>query len=329
MEVRNQSAVSHFFLQGFPLSAQLQVCAFVSVLLIYMLSLALNIIIILITCLDYRLHTPMYMLLSNLAFQDMWFMTSTVLKMLICLAEGDNRISFSGCILQMYFYLSLGSTEFFILGIMSVDRYVAICYPLHYNVIMTGRRCIHFLIGCWTGGFLCFILPMVMTSMLPFCSSNIINHFFCDAAAVVTLACSPTQRLELLFFSIASTVILSSFLVTVISYIFIVTAILQIPSSSGRRKAFSTCASHFVVVTIVYGSCIFIYVTQQDSSSLDVTKIVAILNSVINPVLNPLIYTLRNKKIKDILRETVTKIFFKMRVILVDSEQDRANDNLA
>ncbi|XP_030042386.1 olfactory receptor 6M1-like [Microcaecilia unicolor] len=314
MEMGNQSTVSYFIIQGFALRSRLQVSLLLTIILIiYISSLVFNIIIILIVYLDHRLHTPMYVLLSNLAFQDIWFISSTVLKMLICLAEGNNIIFFTGCILQMYFYLSLGSTEFLLLGAMSVDRYVAICHPLHYNVIMTQRRCIQFALGCWIGGFSCFLIPVSLIPMIPFCGSNSINHFFCDYSAVIKLMCSTSRWFELLFSSIASTVILSSLLITVISYAYIITSILRIPSASGRRKAFSTCASHFTVVSIIYGSCIFIYVRPPQSSLLDLTKVVAILNSVITPLLNPLIYTLRNNNIKVILRETVTKIFLKMQ----------------
>ncbi|XP_030042385.1 olfactory receptor 6F1-like [Microcaecilia unicolor] len=299
----NQTRVTEFVIVGFTLGPHLQLATFALFLLIYLLSLFGNLVIIALTLLDYRFHTPMYFFLSNLAFLDIWFISSTVPKMLVNLVTEDKAISFSGCILQMYFYLAMGSMEFFMVAIMSVDRYVAICQPLRYNNIMNQKSCVLMMLGCWIGGFLDFILPTFMVLRLTFCGPNAINHFFCDNSALVRLACSETQKVELMFFGIASLVILSTLLLTIVSYVYIVITILRIPSATGRRKAFSTCASHFTVVTIVFGSCIFIYVRPAESSSLDLTKGVALLNSVITPFLNPFIYTLRNKKVKPVLED--------------------------
>ncbi|XP_029435668.1 olfactory receptor 6M1-like [Rhinatrema bivittatum] len=307
MGTGNHSRVTEFIIMGFSLSPHLQKAMFLILFLIYLLSLLGNLVIIALTLLDYRFHTPMYFFLSNLAFLDIWFISSTVPKMMINLVTKDKAISFSGCILQMYFYLAMGSMEFFMVAIMSVDRYVAICQPLRYSVIMSRKSCVLLMLGCWIGGLLDFILPTLMVLRLSFCGPNAINHFFCDNSALVRLACSTTQKVELTFFSIASLVILSSLLLTLISYVYIITTILRIPSATGRRKAFSTCASHFTVVTIVFGSCIFIYVRPAESSSLDLTKGVALLNSVITPFLNPFIYTLRNKKVMEVLKETMTR----------------------
>nr|XP_033781024.1 olfactory receptor 6F1-like isoform X2 [Geotrypetes seraphini] len=307
MGTGNDTRVTEFVLIGFTLNPHLQTTVFALFLLIYLLSLFGNLVIIALTLLDYRFHTPMYFFLSNLAFLDIWFISSTVPKMLVNLVTKNKTISFIGCILQMYFYLAMGSMEFFMVAIMSVDRYVAICQPLRYNIIMNRRSCVLMMLGCWIGGFLDFILPTFMVFQLSFCGPNAVNHFFCDNSALVRLACSATQKLELMFFSIASLVILSTLLLTIISYAYIVVTILRIPSASGRKKAFSTCASHFTVVTIVFGSCIFIYVRPAESSSLDLTKGVALLNSVITPFLNPFIYTLRNKKVMDVLKKIMSK----------------------
>ncbi|KAG8596393.1 hypothetical protein GDO81_001886 [Engystomops pustulosus] len=275
---------------------------------LYLISLIGNLSIIIAIWLDKRLHIPMYFFLSSLAFLDIWFISSTVPKLLTILAYNNKIISMSGCILQLYFYVSLGTIEFYLLAVMSVDRYVAISHPLRYRLIITNKVCLWILLLSWVLGFITFIYPTVLMFGLSFCGPYEINHFFCDSSAVVKISCSDTRQFDMVFASFASAVILGSFCLTLISYCNILFTILMIPSTKGKIKAFSTCTSHFTVVSLVYGSAIFIYVRPVESSSPNLNKIVALLNSVMTPVLNPFIYTLRNKQVQQVFREIRKKL---------------------
>ncbi|XP_075424038.1 olfactory receptor 6E1-like [Ascaphus truei] len=296
---------TEFILVGFTLGPEMQTGVFVVFLILYSMSLMGNLAIIAAISLDQRLHTPMYYFLSSLAFLDIWFISSTVPKLLSILASGNRAISLTGCILQLYFYVSLGTIEFYLLAVMSVDRYVAICHPLRYHSIITSRICLWLVFICWVGGFLTFIFPTVLLSGLSFCGPYEINHFFCDSSAVVKKSCSDIRMFDLVFSSFASAVILGSFIMTFMSYSNILFTIMKIPSANGRKKAFSTCTSHFTVVSLVYGSAIFIYVRPVESSSPDLNKVVALLNSVMTPLLNPFIYSLRNKQVQDVFRNAI------------------------
>ncbi|XP_044136766.1 olfactory receptor 6F1-like [Bufo gargarizans] len=292
-----------FFLVGFTLGPSAQNTVFLLFFILYLISLIGNLSIITAVWLDKRLHTPMYFFLSSLAFLDIWFISSTVPKLLMILAYNSKIISISGCILQLYFYVSLGTIEFYLLAVMSVDRYVAISYPLRYHSIITNKVCLSLVLISWVFGFITFIYPTVLMFGLSFCGPYEINHFFCDSSAVVKISCSDIHQFDMVFASFASAVILGSFCLTLISYCNILFTIIMIPSTRGKIKAFSTCASHFTVVSLVYGSAIFIYVRPVESSSPDLNKVVALLNSVMTPVLNPFIYTLRNRQVQQVFRE--------------------------
>ncbi|XP_063312574.1 olfactory receptor 6M1-like [Pelobates fuscus] len=250
-----------------------------------------------------HLHTPMYYFLCSLAFLDIWYISSTVPKLLIILAIDNKAISLPACFLQFYVYVSLGAIEFYLLAVMSVDRYLAICHPLMYHSIVTNKTCYCAVLISWIGGFFTFIYPSVLMGEMSFCGPYEINHFFCDSSAIVKINCSEIQAFDLFFSNLASAVIMSSLTITLVSYCKIIFTILRIPSSSGRKKAFSTCTSHFIVISLAYGSAIFIYVRPVNSSSSDYNKVVALLNSVMTPLLNPFIYTLRNKQVRDVLRQ--------------------------
>ncbi|XP_063802558.1 olfactory receptor 6M1-like [Pseudophryne corroboree] len=277
-------------------------------IVLYILCLTGNLFIITATWLDKRLHIPMYFFLSSLAFLDICFISSTVPKLLSVLVYNHRTISLSGCTVQLYFYLSLGTTEFYHLAVMSVDRYVAICLPLRYHSIFTNRNCLWLVLLSWIFGFITFIYPIILVPDLSFCGPYEINHFFCDSSALVKISCSGARQFDMVCAIFASAVILSSFFLTLISYCNILIAILMIPSTSGKIKAFSTCTSHFTVVTLTYGSAIFIYVRPSENSSLDFTKTVALLNSVLTPVLNPFIYSLRNKQVQQVLQDLGLRI---------------------
>ncbi|XP_067401873.1 olfactory receptor 6C4-like [Emydura macquarii macquarii] len=305
MELGNQSSVSEFVLLGFPHLHHLGLLLFLVHLLIYLLTLAGNVVIIAITWADHHLHTPMYFFLRSFSFLEICFTSVIIPKMLANFLSEDKTISFAGCILQDFFYLSLGVSEFLLLAAMSVDRYVAICYPLHYMAIMSGRICILMVLSSWFGGFFFITGLIVMISRLSFCSPNILNHFFCDLGPLVSLSCSSTRLVESMDFLVAAVVLLGSLAVTMVSYSYIVATVIHIPSDKERRKAFSTCSSHIIVLSIFYGSCIFMYVRPKQHDGLDITKGVAILNTVITPMLNPFIYSLRNKLVIQVLKDAL------------------------
>ncbi|KAG8596499.1 hypothetical protein GDO81_001934, partial [Engystomops pustulosus] len=302
--MENQSSATHFFLVGFTISVELQFFLFVVFFAIYLLTVTANIAIISLVRVDNRLHTPMYFFLSQLSFLEIWYTSSIAPKLLSNLA-GWKNISFSGCISQMYFYFSLGSTEFFLLGVMAIDRYLAICNPLRYPSIMNSHVCVQATAACWSVAFLSVFFLVLLISRLTFCKPTVINHFFCDIPPLLKLSCEDTFREEIIVFLFACSIILTSLLFTIVSYAFILSTILKIPSSKGRQKAFSTCASHFTVVTILYGTVIFIYVRPSVSYPMDINKVMGVFNTVVTPLLNPLIYCLRNKEVKEALRKVI------------------------
>ncbi|XP_056681856.1 olfactory receptor 6M1 [Monodelphis domestica] len=305
--MENQSMVTEFVLVSFPVLQELQTFLFVVLLLTYMLTIAGNIVIISLIWTDYRLHTPMYFFLSNLSFLDILFTTVIAPKLLSCLLNDRKTISFAGCITQTYFYFFLGTVEFILLAVMSFDRYVAICNPLRYTIIMNSRVCLLLVLGCWVGAFLSVLCPTIVVSRLPYCNKEI-SHFFCDIAPLLQVACIDTHLIEIINFLLSSMVVLSSLVLTIVSYSYIISTILRIPSAQGRQKAFSTCVSHITVVSIAYGSSIFMYVRPNQSYSLDFDKVTAVFTTVVTPLLNPFIYSLRNEKVKEVLREAISKI---------------------
>ncbi|XP_008688391.2 olfactory receptor 6M1-like [Ursus americanus] len=307
MAMRNQSTLTEFTLTSFPIIQELQILLFVILLLVYMLTITGNIVIISLIWTDNRLQTPMYFFLSNLSFLDILFTTTITPKLLTCLLEEKKTISFAGCITQIYFYFFLGTVEFLLLAVMSFDRYVAICNPLRYTIIMNSRVCLLLVLGCWVGAFLSVLCPTIVVSRLPFCTEEI-SHFFCDIAPLLQVACIDTHFIEMINFLLSSLVLLTSLVFTIVSYAYIISTILRIPSAQGRRKAFSTCASHITVVSIAYGSNIFMYMRPSQSHSLEFDKVTAVFTTMVTPLLNPFIYSLRNEKVKEVLRESISRI---------------------
>ncbi|XP_058400465.1 olfactory receptor 6M1-like [Diceros bicornis minor] len=306
MDMQNQTTVTEFTLTAFPSLQKLQISLFVVLLFTYMLTLTGNIVIISLILADNRLHTPMYFFLSNLSLLDILYTTSVTPKLLACLLE-EKTISLAGCIAQTYFFFFLGTVEFILLAVMSFDRYVAICNPLRYTIVMNSRVCLLLVLGCWVGAFLSVLCPSIVVSRLPFCYKEI-SHFFCDIAPLLQVACIDTHFIEMINFLLSSFILLSSLVLTTVSYTYIISTILSIPSAQGRQKTFSTCASHITVVSIAYGSNIFMYVRPSQSHSLDFDKVTAVLTTMVTPLLNPFIYSLRNEQVKKVLREAVNKI---------------------
>ncbi|XP_058546358.1 olfactory receptor 6M1-like [Neofelis nebulosa] len=307
MDMQNQTTVTEFTLTAFPVIRKLQISLFVVLLFIYMLTLTGNIVIISLIWADNRLQTPMYFFLSNLSFLDILYTTSVTPKLLACLLEDRKTITFAGCMIQIYFFFFLGTVEFILLAVMSFDRYVAICNPLRYTIIMNSNVCLLLVLGCWVGAFFSVLCPIIVVSRLPYCYKEI-SHFFCDIAPLLQVACIDTHFIEMINFLLSSLILLTSLVLTIVSYTYIISTILRIPSAQGRQKAFSTCASHITVVSIAYGSNIFMYVRPSQSHSLDFDKVTAVMTVMVTPLLNPFIYSLRNEKVKEVLREAINKI---------------------
>ncbi|XP_066485850.1 olfactory receptor 6B2-like [Tiliqua scincoides] len=314
--VAANTTVTHFIILGFPSLKKLHLLLFVLGLIVYILTLCGHLTIIAIVRIDHHLHTPMYFFLSSFSFLEIWYTSNIVPKMLEVFIAKNKSITYVGCITQLYFHITLGTAECFILAIMAYDRYLAICNPLRYPDLMNNTASFRLTVGSWIGAFLINIPPLVSLCRLPFCGPNEINHFFCDAPPLLKLSCTSPVEAELANFIVATSVIVSSFLLILVSYILIIITVLRIPSSTGRQKAFSTCGSHLVVVTIFYGTLMFMYVrptSDVPTDSMNFNKIISMFYTVVTPMLNPIIYCLRNKEVKDALRKAITRNFMSLR----------------
>ncbi|XP_014382053.2 olfactory receptor 6M1-like [Alligator sinensis] len=303
----NETRVTEFILVGFPNTYKVEITLFMLFLIILMMTIVVNSIIITLICTDHHLQTPMYFFLCNLSVIEVLLTLTVIPKMMANFLAERKTISFYGCLAQSYFYFLLGISEYVLLAVMSYDRYAAICYPLHYNTIMTGKVCIWLVVGSWMGGFFSILVPTVMKLGLPFCGPNIINHFFCDSAPLMHLACADIQLVEFIDFLVSLPVLLGSLMLTVISYSCIIFTIVCIPTREGKQKAFSTCASHFTVVTIGYGTSVFIYVRPSQANSMNLNKMACLVTTALTPLLNPFIFSLGNQKVKEALKNFVSK----------------------
>ncbi|KAM4049077.1 olfactory receptor 11L1-like [Anomaloglossus baeobatrachus] len=303
----NYSSVSSFILRGFSLARHTQLFLFTLFLIIYSMTLMSNLLIISLVTSQRSLHKPMYFFIGNFSFLEMWYTTVTVPRMLKDLGTGNKTISSTGCILQFYFLFFLGATQHFLLAVMAYDRFLAICYPLRYNNLMCRSTCGKLAATSWIAGCSSISLPAAMMSRLNFCGPNTIDHFFCDFSPLLQLSCTDTWLNEIIFSAVAWTVILGCFFFTFMSYLSVVTTILRIPSSLGRQKAFSTCASHIAVVGIFFGTVIFMYIRPKAKNSSPIDKVVSVFYSVVVPLLNPMIYSLRNQEMKNALWKAVSK----------------------
>ncbi|XP_029435649.1 olfactory receptor 12D2-like [Rhinatrema bivittatum] len=314
MEDENGTVVTEFILLGLTNVPELQIFLFALFSIFFKLSILGNATIIMLVVTEPRLHTPMYFLLANLSFLDISFSTITVPRMLVDFLSERQNISFLGCFIQLHLFQFVGGTEAIILTAMSYDRYVAICNPLHYNVIINKRVCILMALTAWTIGFLHALLHTVLTSRLPYCKSNKINHFFCDIKPLLKLACANTQLNENLLTIVTGIAALSTFFLTLTSYAYIISSLREIQTAHGKRKAFSTCASHLIVVLLFYGTAICTYMRPTSDQSVKQDRVAAVLFTVITPTMNPIIYTLRNKEVKNSLRKAMHKKFFPERM---------------
>ncbi|KAM8960621.1 olfactory receptor 10G7-like [Pelodytes ibericus] len=298
----NYSSVNEFILLGLPHTDVMKIPLFVLFFSVYLLTLLGNMIIILAVRGDPHLHKPMYLFLLNLSFLDILFSTVTLPKMLTNFIKEKNTISFKGCIAQFYFFHFFGSTECFLYAVMAYDRFLAICRPLHYSSSMSLKTCVHFTIGIWVTGSVHSMIHTTLTFRLPFCGPNKIDSFFCDVIPMLKLACADTTVNKALIITNIGAVALICFVMILISYAHIVIAILNITSSEGRRKTFSTCASHMISVTLFYGPPVFIYLRPNSEEYL-VEETIAVFYTLMTPMLNPIIYSLRNMDVHKALRK--------------------------
>ncbi|KFO24620.1 Olfactory receptor 6C3 [Fukomys damarensis] len=294
----NRSRVTVFLLAGLTDDPELKVVLFVFLLLTYLLSITGNLIIITLTLVDIHLKTPMYFFLRNFSFLEISYTTTCIPKLLVIMATGDKTISYTCCVTQVFFAFLLGASEFYLLAAMSYDRYVAICKPLHYTTIMNTKVCIQLVLCCWLAGFFVIFPPLLLGLNLEFCASNILDHFYCDTIPLLQISCTDTHLLEMMGFVSALMTLLVTLLIVVTSYAFITLTILKIPSVSQRKKAFSTCSSHMIVISLSYGSCIFMYMKPSVKQRISFSKAISVLNTSVAPLLNPFIYTLRNQQVK-------------------------------
>ncbi|XP_007068514.2 LOW QUALITY PROTEIN: olfactory receptor 11L1 [Chelonia mydas] len=297
--MENRTSVTEFILLGFPLQRELRLLSITIFLAIYLITV--------LSQLEADLRTPMYFFLSNFSPLEICYTSVTVPWLLGDFQHGHRAISFRACITQMYFFFFFGSTEFFLLATTAYDLYLAICHPLHYPMLMDGRACARLALASWVSGFLTPFLPTAFISQLPVCGTNWINPFFCDTGPLLRLSTGDTHMASILIFLVSAVVVLSSFLLTLTSYTLIVSTICHIPST-GRHKAFSTCASHLTVVTIFYGTVIFMYIRPGSGRASDMDKVMSVFYAIIILLLNPVIYTLRNRDFRRALGKALRSV---------------------
>ncbi|XP_029142469.1 olfactory receptor 1020-like [Protobothrops mucrosquamatus] len=303
----NHTRVSNFILLGITDQKELQLPLFVLFLLIYIITLMGNLGMILLIKTDSRLHIPMYFFLSNLAFVDVNYSSSITPNMLVSLLTERKNIGFFACATQMFVFVICGSTECLLLAVMAFDRYVAICNPLNYSAIMSGKWCFWLVAVSYVLSICYSVLYIVCVFSLPFCGSNVINHFYCDIPPLLKLSCSDTRINQIVIFVQVSINCISTTVVILISYACILSTILKIRSTTSKSKAFSTCSSHLIVVSLFYGTIFFMYLRPSSTYALEEDKVASLFYTVVIPMLNPLIYSLRNKDMKEAFQKILER----------------------
>ncbi|XP_054565288.1 olfactory receptor 1E5-like [Eptesicus fuscus] len=309
MAGQNQTAITEFLLQGLPIESEQKNLFYALFLIMYVTTVLGNLLIIFLIRLDSQLHTPMYLFLSNLSFSDLCFSSVTMPKLLQNMQSQVPSIPYAGCLTQMYFFLLFGDLESFLLVVMAYDRYVAICFPLHYTTIMSPKLCLSLVALSWGLTTLDAMLHTLLMARLYFCADIVIPHFFCDMSALLKLSCSDTRVNELAIFIMGGLILVIPFLLIIMSYARIVLSILKVPSARGIHKAFSTCGSHLAVVSLFYGTVIGLYLCPSADNSTVKEMVMAMMYAMVTPMLNPFIYSLRNRDMKGALG----KVFFKMK----------------
>ncbi|NXY79834.1 OR6B1 protein, partial [Glareola pratincola] len=298
MEERNSTQVHMFLLLGFPALADLRVLFSIVFLLTYSLTILENVVIIALIKTNCELYKPMYFFLGHLSFIEVWYTSVTIPKLLANFMAEDRSISFVGCMTQLFFFSSFMCTECVLLSAMAYDRYVAICQPLRYPVMMTYQICIYLVAVSWFSGFGVSLIKISFISQLKFCGPRVINHFFCDISPVLNLACTDMSLAEMVDFVLALFILLVPLFITIVSYVLIITTILHVPNTQSKKKAFSTCSSHLTVVAIFFSATLFMYARPKKIDPFDLNKLVSAVYTIVTPILNPFIYCLRNQEVK-------------------------------
>uniref|UniRef100_A0A8C9NXX2 Olfactory receptor n=1 Tax=Spermophilus dauricus TaxID=99837 RepID=A0A8C9NXX2_SPEDA len=313
-EVRNQSTVIKFILVGFSEFPQLRAPIFLLSLTIYTVTVVGNVGIIIVRKINPKLHTPMYFFLSHLSFLDVCYSSMITPKLLEILLVEDRSISFSGCMTQFFFGCSCVITEMFMLAVMAYDRFVAVCNPLLYTVDMSRKLCALLVGGSYMWGVLCSLILTYSLAVMSYCGSNVMNHFACEYSVIVSLSCSDTSFSLMACFVISTFNEVCSLLIILASYVFIIATVSRMPSKGGLRKAFSTCASHLMALTIFHGVIFLLYCVPHDKNSWLLVKVETALYSVMIPMLNPLIYSLRNKDLKETVRRLINSKLHSLQI---------------
>ncbi|XP_044840657.1 olfactory receptor 49-like [Mauremys mutica] len=309
--MKNQTMVVEFIIVGLSNNHHVNIILFVVLSVVFFLTVMGNIAVVTLSLVDHRLQSPMYFFLRNFSLLEICFSLVIMPKFLYSLLTERKSISLPGCFLQLLLFFVLGCCIFFHVGMMSFDRYMAICHPFRYGTIMNGKVCFQLVLGCWVMSLIIMFPPAFMTVLVPFCGPNVINHFYCDTAALLQLSCIDTGHIEVMLLLSTSLFVLGNFTVTIISYGCIICTILRIPSTTGRKKAFSTCSAHLLVVVIFYSSSIFRYVRRSQRGAQEFDKFVAFFFSVVAQLFNPYIYALRNKQVKQALKDLCGRAFSK------------------
>ncbi|KAM3823627.1 olfactory receptor 6B1-like [Vipera latastei] len=306
-EWKNETIITEFILHGFGDMKEIHILLFILFLIIYIMTMAGNLLIIALIVTDQHLHTPMYFFLGNLSCLETCYSSTILPRILVSLLNENYTVSVNGCILQLWAFVFLAVTECYLLAAMSYDRYLAICRPLHYSTLMNFKICLQLVVGSWIGSFVIDTILLTFILKLSFCGHNLIEHFFCDFIPMMNLACSDASQVKLVSAILTSISTLPQFFLTIISYGYIIAAILGIPSIIGRQKAFSICSSHLIVVTIFYGSLTAVYLLQDSNELKELNKTFSVFYTILTPLLNPLIYSLRNKEVRGALGRAVSK----------------------
>ncbi|XP_014428704.3 olfactory receptor 11A1-like [Pelodiscus sinensis] len=304
----NQTAITEFIILGFSSSEKVQVILFCAFLATYLVTVVGNLLILVTVLADRSLHTPMYFFLGNLSFLELWYATNLAPRLLSGMVTKDNTVSFAGCMVQCNLFGALAVAECLLLTVMSYDRYVAICQPLHYMALMDSKVCTLLAAGSWASSFLGTSIIVGLLSNFRFSGPNEIDHFFCDITSLIKLSCSVTRLFESMVFAFSAAVSLIPFLLILASYVCILRAILGIPSTTGRQKAFSTCSSHLIIVSAFYGTLIAMYVVPPSDRSLVLSKVISLLYTVVTPALNPIVYSLKNKEVQEALKRWLSAV---------------------
>ncbi|XP_032751309.1 olfactory receptor 5B3-like, partial [Rattus rattus] len=305
--VKNWTDVTWFILLGLTDDPSLQLPLLIIFLLIYIITLVGNLGMILLILLDSQLHTPMYFFLGNLSLVDFCYSSAVTPKVITGLLIGDKTISYNDCAAQMFMFSAFATVENYLLASMAYDRYAAVCKPLHYTTIMTPNLCMYLIMGCYIFSFLNASVYIGDTFSLSFCKSNVVHHFFCDMPAIMALSCSDRHVNELVLIYLASFNIFIAFIMILVSYIIIFITISKMHSGAGFQKALSTCVSHLTAVFIFYGTTIFMYLQPSSRHAMDTDKVVSVFYTMVIPMLNPLVYSLRNKEVKNAFMKVMEK----------------------